>query len=66
MSVVAAEMIAAKEGIGFLINMSMKTTPDTALDFVGIVLVALCSSLVSFVLSVIERKLCPWLELDVK
>ncbi|MEY8392121.1 ABC transporter permease [Lachnospiraceae bacterium 45-W7] len=66
MSVVAAEMIAAKEGIGFLINMSMKTTPDTALDFVGIVLVALCSSLVSFILSLIERKLCPWLRLDVK
>lgn len=66
MSVVAAEMIAAKEGIGFLINMSMKTTPDTALDFVGIVLVALCSSLVSLVLSVIERKLCPWLRLDAK
>ncbi|MDO5538838.1 MAG: ABC transporter permease [Eubacteriales bacterium] len=64
MSVVAAEMIAAKEGIGFLINMSMKTTPDTALDFVGIVLVALCSSLVSFILTVIERKLCPWLRLD--
>lgn len=66
MSVVAAEMIAAKEGIGFLINMSMKTTPDTALDFVGIVLVALCSSLVSFILNVMERKLCPWLRLDVK
>ena len=66
MSVVAAEMIAAKEGIGFLINMSMKTTPDTALDFVGIVLVALCSSVVSLILTVIERKLCPWLRLDVK
>lgn len=66
MSVVAAEMIAAKEGIGFLINMSMKTTPDTALDFVGIVLVALCSSVVSFILTVIERKLCPWLRLDTK
>lgn len=66
MSVVAAEMIAAKEGIGFLINMSMKTTPDTALDFVGIILVALCSSLVSLVLSIIERKLCPWLRLDAK
>lgn len=61
MSLVAAEMIAAKEGIGFLINMSMSGTPDTALDFVGIILVAVCSSLLSVLLTLTEKKLCPWL-----
>lgn len=66
MSVVAAEMIAAKEGIGFLINMSMKSTPDTALDFVGIVLVAVSSALFSFVLTMLERILCPWLRIRAK
>lgn len=63
MSLVAAEMVAAKEGIGFLINMSMKTVPDTALDFVGILLIALCSTILSILLDTIERKLCPWLNL---
>lgn len=64
MSLVAAEMIAAKEGIGFLINMSMNGIPDTALDFVGIILVAVSSSVLTIVLTLIERSLCPWLRLN--
>ena len=64
MSLVAAEMIAAKEGIGFLINMSMNGVPDTALDFVGIILVACSSTLFTFLLSKLERILCPWLTLN--
>lgn len=63
MSLVAAEMIAAKEGIGFLINMSMNGIPDTALDFVGIILVAVSSSVLTILLTFLERKLCPWLNL---
>lgn len=66
MSLVAAEMIAAKEGIGFLINMSMNGIPDTALDFVGIILVALSSSLLTLVLTFLERRLCPWLRIKSK
>ena len=66
MSLVAAEMIAAKEGIGFLINMSMNGVPDTALDFVGIVLVAISSSLLTLLLTLIERSLCPWLRIKSK
>lgn len=66
MSLVAAEMIAAKEGIGFLINMSMNGIPDTALDFVGIILVALSSSLLTLVLTLLERRLCPWLRIKSK
>lgn len=64
MSLVAAEMIAAKEGIGFLINMSMNGIPDTALDFVGIILVAISSSLLTFLLNLTERRLCPWLRAE--
>ena len=63
MSLVAAEMIAAKEGLGFLINMSMKTVPDTALDLVGIILIAISSAGLTILLNVIERRLCPWLHL---
>ena len=59
-------MIAAKEGIGFLINMSMNGIPDTALDFVGIVLVAISSSLLTLLLTLIERSLCPWLRIKSK
>lgn len=61
MSLVAAEMIAAKEGLGFLINMSMKTAPDTAMSLIGIILIAICSVLLTLLLDAIERKLCPWL-----
>ena len=63
MSLVAAEMIAAKEGIGFIINMSMSGVPDTALDFIGIILVAISSVLMTWVLVLLERRLCPWLKL---
>lgn len=66
MSLVAAEMIAAKEGLGFLINQSMKNSSDTALDLVGIILIALCSSLFTLILNMAERKLCPWLKLHAK
>ena len=63
MSLVAAEMIASREGIGFMINQSMMMS-DIALDFVGIILVALSSSILTIVLTMIERRLCPWLSLN--
>lgn len=63
MSLVAAEMIAAKEGIGFIINMSMSGVPDTALDFIGIILVAISSLVMTWMLVFLERRLCPWLKL---
>ena len=64
MSLVAAEMIAAKEGLGFMINMSMKTVPDTALNLVGIILIAICSVVMTLILNFLERRLCPWLDLN--
>lgn len=66
MSLVAAEMIAAKEGIGFLINQSMKNSSDTALDFIGIILVALCSAAFTLLLNAIERKVCLWSKMRTK
>lgn len=65
MSLVAAEMMVVDNGIGFLINDSLQYY-DTALDFVGIVLVALSSSLLTMVLNLIERRICPWLYLESK
>lgn len=65
MSLVAAEMMVVDNGIGFLINDSLQYY-DTALDFVGIVLVALSSSFLTLVLNLLERRLCPWLYLESK
>ncbi len=65
MSLVAAEMMVVDNGIGFLINDSLQYS-DTALDFVGIVLVALSSSLLTLVLDLIERGVCPWLRIKSK
>lgn len=65
MSLVAAEMMVVDNGIGFLINDSLQYS-DTALDFVGIVLVALSSSLLTLILNLIERGVCPWLRIKSK
>ncbi len=65
MSLVAAEMMVVDNGIGFLINDSLQYY-DTALDFVGIVLVAICSATLTFILTLIERRVCPWLKLESK
>lgn len=65
MSLVAAEMMVVDNGIGFLINDSLQYY-DTALDFVGIVLVALSSSLLTVILNLIERRVCPWLRIESK
>lgn len=65
MSLVAAEMMVVDNGIGFLINDSLQYY-DTALDFVGIVLVALSSSLLTLILNLLERRLCPWMHLESK
>lgn len=65
MSLVAAEMMVVDNGIGFLINDSLQYY-DTALDFVGIVLVALSSSFLTLMLNLLERRLCPWMHLESK
>lgn len=57
--VVAAEMVGARSGIGFLTMQGM-TIDDTAMVIAGILSICLVSFLSSFLLSLLERWLCPW------
>lgn len=60
MCVVAAEMIVAKAGVGFLINRGMENS-DTALVMVAMVVIAVVSATITFILNKLEEVLCPWL-----
>lgn len=59
MCVVAAEMIVAKSGVGFLINRGMENS-DTALVMVSMIIIAVVSSAITFLLNKLEEVLCPW------
>jgi taurine transport system permease protein len=59
MCVVAAEMIAAKQGVGFLIVRGQEIG-DTALIVVCMLAIGLVSFLLSFILQNLEGVLCPW------
>lgn len=60
MVVVAAEMLASKSGLGFLINRGRESY-DVALIMVAMILIGLIGALLSFVFTFIERKLCGWM-----
>lgn len=60
MCVVAAEMIVAKAGVGFLINRGMENS-DTALVMVSMAVIAVVSATITFILNKLEEVLCPWL-----
>ena len=62
MCIVAAEMIVAKSGLGFLINRGMENS-DTALVMVAMVVIALVSATITFILNKLEEVLCPWLKI---
>ena len=55
----AAELMNARNGMGFLIKRGMDTH-QPALVLGGMVLIALMAWLSSLLISLIERKLCPW------
>lgn len=57
--VVAAELVGAREGLGFVINQGMRID-NTAMCIAGMLTICLVSFLTSFALSMIERGLCPW------
>ncbi len=57
--VVAAEMIGAKQGLGFIVNRGMEFF-DPALIFVGILLIGIIGALLSVVVEAFERRACPW------
>lgn len=59
MVVLAAEMIGAKEGVGFLITRGMEFF-DVPLIMVGMVAIGVVGALLSAGIEWIERRLCPW------
>ncbi len=59
MCVVAAEMIAAKQGVGFLIVRGQESG-DTALIVACMLVIGVVSLLLSTILSKLEGVLCPW------
>ncbi len=60
MVVVAAEMLAAKSGLGFLIIRGQESF-DMALVLVGMVLIGIIGTLLSTLFSYVERWICPWI-----
>lgn len=61
MVVVAAEMLASKSGLGFLITRGSDNL-DTPLVLIGMILIGVVGALISIVFGWIERRLCPWRE----
>lgn len=59
MVVLAAEMLAARSGLGFLINRGMESF-DVALIMSGMVLIGVVGALLAVITNFIERKVCPW------
>jgi sulfonate transport system permease protein len=57
--VVAAELIAARTGMGFIIIMGMNLTKPEMI-FGGIVVIGLVGWLLAAILGWLEKKLCPW------
>lgn len=59
--VLAAEMMGATAGIGFLITRGMDFF-DVPLILVGIVVVGVVGALLSLLCETVERRLCPWMK----
>jgi len=59
MVLLAAEMLAAKSGIGFLI-MEGSNNNDLELAIVGMVMIGILGSLFAYGFDFLERWLCPW------
>ncbi|ONI46554.1 taurine ABC transporter permease [Candidatus Epulonipiscium fishelsonii] len=59
MVVLAAEMIGAKEGVGFLITRGSEFF-DIPLIMVGMIAIGVVGALLSAGVELLERKMCPW------
>ncbi len=59
MAVLAAEMLGAKSGVGFLITRGMDSG-DTALIFVSMIIIGIIGAILAVLTSGLERWLCPW------
>lgn len=60
MVVVAAEMLASRSGLGFLIIRGQESF-DIALVLVGMVLIGLIGAALSTIFRLVERLICPWM-----
>ena len=61
MCVLAAEMVVARQGVGFLIIRGMDSG-DSALILAGMIVIGVVSAAITAVLNRVEVKLCPWKE----
>jgi NitT/TauT family transport system permease protein/sulfonate transport system permease protein len=59
MVVLAAEMIGAKAGLGFLITRGQDAF-DVPLIMVGMLVIAIVGTILSFLTDFLERWACPW------
>ncbi|MCL1999836.1 MAG: ABC transporter permease [Planctomycetes bacterium] len=57
----AAEMVSAKSGLGFLVIRGSDSN-DLALTGVAMVFIGTIGALLSMIFSYLERRLCPWIE----
>ncbi|MDQ7095265.1 ABC transporter permease [Desulfosporosinus sp. PR] len=58
-TVVAAELVGAREGMGFIIIKGMNLS-DSAMIIGGMAIIAVTSFLISSVMNYLERWVCPW------
>ena len=58
-TVVAAELMGAREGMGFIIIRGMSVS-NPAMIVSGMLVIAVTAWLLSVIMSIIERRLCPW------
>lgn len=63
MCVLAAEMVVAKQGVGFLIIRGMDSN-DSALIIAGMLVIGVVSAGITWILDRLEVKLCPWREIQ--
>ena len=59
MCVLAAEMVGARQGVGFIIIQGMDLNKP-AMILVGMVLIGIIGSLLAALLRWAEKMLCPW------
>lgn len=59
MVVVAAEMIASRSGLGFMITRGSESL-DVALVMVAMILIGVTGALLSALFTWLERRICPW------
>jgi len=60
MVVVAAEMLGANSGVGFLVSRGMDSA-DTPLVMVAMITIGIIGALLSYLVAKLERLVCPWM-----